>query len=135
MTDLLENFRLYLIAFLLPLVLSLGLTPLLRRLAIKLGHLDKPTHIKTHKVPTPLFGGAAIFLSFSVTLLVMRFYTSFPTGTLRDLRVIMIGGAVLFLLGLADDLLKPGGLGVKTKFAVQFATALVTAFYGIRIHF
>ena len=135
MTDLLENFRLYLIAFLLPLVLSLCLTPLLRRVAIKWGHLDKPTNIKTHKIPTPLFGGAAIFLSFFVALVAVRFNTAFPTGTLRDLRVILFGGGVMFTLGLVDDVMKPRGLGVKTKFAVQFAVALLTAFYGIRIHF
>ncbi|PIU19749.1 MAG: undecaprenyl/decaprenyl-phosphate alpha-N-acetylglucosaminyl 1-phosphate transferase [Elusimicrobia bacterium CG08_land_8_20_14_0_20_59_10] len=135
MTDLLENFRLYLLAFLIPLLVSLGLTPLLRRLALKLGHLDKPTTIKTHVIPTPLLGGAAVFLAFSLTLLVMRFYTSFPTGTLRDLRVILIGGGVMFLLGLADDLRKPHGLGVKTKFAVQFAVAFFAVFYGMRIRF
>ncbi|OGS12653.1 MAG: hypothetical protein A2285_09475 [Elusimicrobia bacterium RIFOXYA12_FULL_57_11] len=135
MTDLLENFRLYLIAFLLPLGLSLCLTPLLRLLAVRFGHLDKPTEIKTHKVPTPLLGGAAIFLSFTVALVAMRYYTSFPTGTLRDLRVILFGGGVMFALGLADDLLKPGGLGVRTKFAVQFAVAAVTVYYGIRINF
>lgn len=135
MTDLLENFRLYLIAFLLPLILSLCLTPLLRRIAVKWGHLDKPTNIKTHKIPTPLFGGAAIFLSFFVALVAVRFYTDFPTGTLRDLRVILFGGGVMFALGLVDDLMKPRGLGVKTKFAVQFAVAIATAYYGIRIHF
>ena len=135
MNNLLENFRLYLLAFLLPLLLSLALTPLLRALALRLGQLDKPSDIKTHKIPTPLFGGAAIFASFTITLLVMRFYTSFPTGTLRDLRLILAGGGIMFALGFVDDLLKPGGLGVRTKFAVQFAVALVTAYYGIRIHF
>ena len=135
MNNLFENFRLYLLAFLLPLLLSLALTPLLRALALRFGHLDKPTDIKTHKVPTPLFGGAAIFISFAVSLLVMRFYTSFPTGTLRDLRLILAGGGVMFALGLVDDLLKPKGLGVRTKFAVQFGVALLTAYYGIRIHF
>jgi len=135
MNDLLENFRLYLLAFLLPLLLSLGLTPLLRRLALRFGHLDKPTDIKTHKVPTPLMGGTAIFTAFTVSLVIMRFYTAFPTGTLRDLRVILAGGAVMFLLGLIDDMYKPHGLGVKTKFAVQFAVAIFTVLYGIRINF
>ncbi len=135
MNDLLDNFRLYFLAFLLPLLLSLGFTPLLRKLAVKFGHLDKPTNIKTHKVPTPLLGGAAIFAAFTVSLVFMRFYTAFPTGTLRDLRVLLLGGAVMFALGFADDMRKPHGLGVKTKFAVQFAVALCTAYYGIRIHF
>ena len=135
MNNLFENFRLYLLAFLLPLLLSLVLTPLLRALALRLGHLDKPSDLKAHKVPTPLLGGAAIFVSFAVSLLVMRFYTSFPTGTLRDLRLMLAGGGVMFALGLVDDLLKPGGLAVRTKFAVQFGVALFTAYYGIRIHF
>ena len=135
MNDLLENFRLYFLAFLLPLLLSLGFTPLLRLLALKYGHLDKPTDIKTHKIPTPLLGGAAIFIAFAASLVIMRFYTSFPTGTLRDLRVLLFGGAVMFALGFVDDMRKPHGLGFKTKFAVQFAVAAFTAFYGIRIHF
>jgi UDP-GlcNAc:undecaprenyl-phosphate GlcNAc-1-phosphate transferase len=135
MNELLENFRLYLLAFALPLLLSLGLTPLLRLLAVRFGHLDKPTDIKTHKAPTPLLGGAAIFMAFAASLLFMRFYTSFPTGTLRDLRVILVGGAVLFALGFIDDMKKPHGLGVKTKFAVQFLVAAFVVFYGIRINF
>jgi UDP-GlcNAc:undecaprenyl-phosphate GlcNAc-1-phosphate transferase len=135
MTDLLENFRLYLIAFLIPLGASLILTPLLRALALRFGHLDTPTDIKTHKVPTPLLGGAAIFISFTVSLVAMRFYTSFPTGTLRDLRVILFGGAAIFLLGILDDMAKPRGLGVRTKFAVQFAVALIAVYFGFRIRF
>ena len=135
MTVLLENFRLYLIAFLLPLGISLALTPLLRRAAIVLGRVDKPTGLKTHKVPTPLFGGIAVALAFSASLIVMRFYTSFPTGTLRDLRVILAGGGGMFALGLIDDLKKPNGLGGRTKFAIQFMVAFFVVFYGIRINF
>jgi len=134
--DLIENSRLYLLAFLFPLALSLLLTPLLRRLALKFGHLDAPTTgIKTHKHPTPLLGGAAIFLAYAAGLIFMRFYTSFPTGTLRDLRVVLGGGFAMFALGLIDDLKKPGGLGVKTKFFIQFAVAFFAVFSGIRINF
>jgi UDP-GlcNAc:undecaprenyl-phosphate GlcNAc-1-phosphate transferase len=135
MRDLLANSRLYLLAFVLPLLISLALTPLLRALALRFGHVDKPTDIKTHKTPTPLFGGVAIFAAFIVTLLALRLFTSFRTGTLHDLRIILLGGGVMFALGLIDDLFKPNGLGVKTKFAVQFAVAFFTAIYGIRIHF
>ena len=54
MHDLIENSRLYLLAFLVPLAVSLILTPLLRSLALRFGHLDAPTTgIKTHKQPTP----------------------------------------------------------------------------------
>ena len=136
MNDLIENFRLYLLAFLVPLAVSLAFTPLLRRLALLLGWVDAPcTDIKTHKQETPLLGGAAIFLAFMAGLVFMRFYTSFPTGTLRDLRVVLGGGFLIFLMGLADDLKKPRGLGFRTKFAIQFAVALIAVASGIRIRF
>lgn len=136
MRDLIENLRFYLLACLVPLTLSLALTPALRWFALRFGHLDSPTTgIKTHKQPTPLLGGAAIFLAFSAGLIFMRFYTSFPTGTLRDLRVILGGGFAMFALGLIDDLKKPGGLGVGVKFFIQFAVAVFAVYSGIRINF
>ncbi len=135
MNDLSRNFIHYLMAFALPLAISLGVTPLLRALALRYGHVDTPTDIKTHKHPTPLLGGTAIFAAFAVSLVVMRLYTSFPTGTLHDLRILLLGGGVMFTLGFIDDMYKPHGLGFKTKFAVQFIVALFTALYGIRIHF
>ncbi|MFA6434761.1 MAG: MraY family glycosyltransferase [Elusimicrobiales bacterium] len=136
MHDLIENSRLYLLAFLIPLISSLALTPLLRRFALRFGHVDAPsTEIKTHKSPTPLLGGAAIFLSFAAGLVFMRFYTSFPTGTLRDLRVILGCGSVVFMLGMLDDLKKPAGLKVGTKFFIQFAAAFFAVHSGIRINF
>lgn len=135
MSDLAHHFKLYLMAFLIPLGLSLGLTPLLRALAVKFGHLDEPTHIKTHKHPTPLMGGTAVFLACTAALVFMRLYTSFPTGTLRDLRVLLFGGAVMFALGLIDDFRKPNGLGVRVKFLVQFLVAGLTVYNGIRLHF
>lgn len=136
MHDLIEHSRLYLLAFLVPLAISLTLTPFLRWFALRFGHVDAPaTEIKTHKHPTPLLGGAAIFLAFAAGLVFMRFYTSFPTGTLRDLRFILGGGFAMFALGLIDDLKKPGGLKVGTKFFIQFAVAFFVVFYGIRINF
>jgi len=134
--DLIESLKLYLLAFLVPLALALILTPILRWFALRFGHVDAPTTgIKTHKHPTPLLGGAAIFLAFAAGLIFMRFYTSFPTGTLRDLRVILGGGFVMFALGLIDDLKKPGGLRVGTRFFIQFAVAFFAVLSGIRINF
>jgi UDP-GlcNAc:undecaprenyl-phosphate GlcNAc-1-phosphate transferase len=135
MNILIENLNLYLIAFFLPLLISLVLTPVIRMFAVKLGFLDTPSVIKTHKLPTPSFGGIAIAVSFAVTLIFLRFYTSFPTGTLRDLRIILIGGFVIFILGIVDDLRKPHGLNFKTKFIIQIITALFVTIYGIRIKF
>ncbi|MFH1618785.1 MAG: MraY family glycosyltransferase [bacterium] len=131
-----ENVKFYLIASALPFALSMGLTPLIRHMALRFGWLDAPaTAIKTHKYPTPVLGGAAIAAAFFITLLFMRFSTEFPTGTLRNLRGIAFGGGLIFLLGIADDLKKPHGLGFRTKFAVQTLAALILVYYDIRIRF
>lgn len=126
---------LYLICLFAAFASSALFTPLFRFIAIKLGELDRPTDIKTHKIPTPLLGGAAVFFSFSLALICIRLFTSFPTGTLRDLRIILAGGLGMFILGLIDDFKKPSGLGVKTKFFFQFLIAGFTVYYGFGIKF
>jgi UDP-GlcNAc:undecaprenyl-phosphate/decaprenyl-phosphate GlcNAc-1-phosphate transferase len=129
------NSKLYLIAFLMPLALSLLLNPLFRFISVKMGFFDVPSSIKDHKTPTPHIGGLAIAASFAITLIFLRFYTSFPTGTLRNLRIMFIGASVLFVLGFLDDIYKPKGLSVKFKFFIQFLAAVFVVFYGIKINF
>lgn len=116
--------------------ISFFLTPLVRRVSLRLGLLDAPTSsVKTHTTPTPIFGGVAIWAGFVGAMLLLRFTTNFPTGTLYNLRSLVLGATLVFGLGLADDLRRPEGLGYKPKFLVQFlATALLVAF-GLRIHF
>ncbi len=42
-------------------VLSLVLTPLVRRLAFKIGAVDNPNARRVNKIPMPTMGGLAIF--------------------------------------------------------------------------
>lgn len=112
------------------------LTPLVRAGALRFGWMDEPSSsVKTHKVTTPSLGGVAIFAGFVLSLLLMRFLTKFPTGTLYALRSLVLGGTLVFLLGIVDDLKKPQGLGFKPKFAVQGLAACVLIIFGIRIRF
>ena len=95
-------------------------TPLIRLLSVRFGLLDTPSSaVKTHTVPTPVFGGVAIYLGFMATMLLLRMTTSFPTGTLYNLRALMLGGSLVFALGLIDDFMRPEGVDYKPKFAVQ----------------
>jgi UDP-GlcNAc:undecaprenyl-phosphate GlcNAc-1-phosphate transferase len=127
--------KLYLLCFLLALGVSLVATPLLRALALKIGILDHPfSDVKTHKQPTPYLGGLGVALGMAVALLFARTCTNFPTGTLRSLRGLMMGGSIVLLLGLIDDI-KPKGLGYRFKFLVQFVAALCLLSFDIRIHF
>src|SRR5687768_3593657 len=111
-----DSLFLYLFTFFSALILSLVLTPAARAAALIFDILDHPsTTVKTHKEPVPYLGGAAIFVAFSFALLWVRVLTSFPTGTLRALRGLLLGGGIIFLMGLVDDI-RHGGLNYRVKF-------------------
>lgn len=132
----LSSTELYFAAIGIAFVLSVVATPLVRKMAIKMGWLDSPSSdVKTHTIATPALGGIAIWIAFAGTLVAMRFMTHFPSGTLYRLRAVLIGGGLVFLLGVVDDIRKPSGLGWKSKFAVQTLAACLLVYFGIKIRF
>lgn len=115
---------------------SFFMTPLVRLLSVRLGVLDTPSSaVKTHKEPTPVFGGVAIYLGFMATMLLLRMTTNFPTGTLYNLRALVLGGTLIFALGLIDDLKRPEGVDYKPKFLVQILAAALLILFGLRMRF
>ncbi|MGB2579053.1 UDP-GlcNAc:undecaprenyl-phosphate GlcNAc-1-phosphate transferase [Elusimicrobium simillimum] len=97
--------------------------------------VDVPAGIKTHSGSVPLVGGTAIAAGFFFSLIIMRFITDFPTGTLHSLRGIFAGGAIIYICGLIDDIKKPKGLGTGIKLLAQAAAAYALIHYGIKINF
>ena len=95
--------------------------------------LDRPGGLKTHAGPVPVLGGCGIFLGLSVVLVCIRLTTQFPTGTLHSLRGIILGGALIFAMGLWDDFTKPKGLPVWIKLLIQAAATACLIHYGILI--
>jgi len=127
--------KLYLECFILALSVSYIATPLLRRVALSFGVLDHPvSNVKTHKLPTPYLGGLAVALGMAIALMCARAWTKFPTGTLHALRGMMLGGSLILLLGLVDDV-KRNGLGYRFKFLGQIVAALCLVAFDIRLHF
>ncbi|WP_372519248.1 glycosyltransferase family 4 protein [Candidatus Ruminimicrobiellum ovillum] len=131
-----NNEILYLITFITAFFTALILTPFFRHIARMFNIYDRPlTAVKTHKVSTPYLGGLAIWSGWVISLLLIRLITNFPTGTLNNLRSVIIGSSMLLLLGLCDDI-KKGGLGFKFKFLVQIIACLIVVyFFDIRINF
>ncbi len=107
------------------LVLAVGATPLMRRVAPRVGMVDKPSARKQHTMPTPLLGGAAIFLAVILALLLFgdRFYVNQVAG-------IALGATLMSFLGLWDD---RKGLSPWVKLGGQFLAAGVLAFTDVRI--
>jgi UDP-GlcNAc:undecaprenyl-phosphate GlcNAc-1-phosphate transferase len=108
--------------------------PLLRaRMANILG--DAPTKLKNHEGIVPAVGGCAVASGIFISLIVIRLITAFPTGTLTNLRGIFLGGALVFALGIIDDIKKPKGLSPRLKMLFQTIAAVLLIHYGIRIQF
>ena len=101
-------------------------SPLSIRIAHKLGVIDRPKDARrVHKKPIPRFGGMAIFLGSMAAM-------SIPAGMNEKIKVAMIGGALMYLLGISDDIknLKPA-----VKFLGQWGIATLVYILGVRITF
>lgn len=121
--------------FLIAMAVSWWLTPEIRARALKLGLVDKPgEERRIHKVPIPRLGGVAIFIGVILTITVLVAIAGrFP----RDARVgegglagIAIGGTVIFVLGLLDDL---ESIRAKVKLVVQIIAGCAAYSLGVRI--
>ena len=111
-------------ALLLALIVSFLATPLVRRLAFKIGAVDVPRdNRRMHDHPIPRLGGLAIFLGFLVSVLA---YAEIDI----EMQGILIGAVIIVVLGIADDI---HSLPAKFKFVVQIIAALCAALHGVAI--
>ena len=116
------DIKLAVIAFL----ISLGVTPFVRKLAFKIGAVDVPKEArKIHNKPMPRMGGFAIFIAFVLGLVISK---GAITTTERG---IIIGATVIVIGGILDDVmdLKP-----KSKLAFQVLAAVILILHGIYIN-
>ena len=95
-------------------------TPFCRLLALRLNIMDRPDWRKIHDNPTPLLGGIAVFLSFSVSLLLNGVF-------LPGMKVLLVGSTLIFLMGLIDDV-KP--LPALLKLCLQVLISLLVVLWG-----
>lgn len=108
------------------LFLAVAVMPFVRRAAYRLGMIDQPAARKQHTVPTPLLGGAAIYLAFIVSLVLLgdRFYVN-------QVASIFIGATLMSLLGFWDD---RRALGPWVKLAGQMVAALILVLTDVRVN-
>ncbi|MBQ4606484.1 MAG: undecaprenyl/decaprenyl-phosphate alpha-N-acetylglucosaminyl 1-phosphate transferase [Clostridia bacterium] len=105
-------------------LLAYTLTPPVRVLAFKIGAIDVPLDDRRmHTKPIPRVGGLAIFLGFTLTTLLFCTYNT-------TLATVWIGGAVIVLLGMLDDIYR---LPAWSKLIVQLLVAVFAVWNGITI--
>ncbi len=107
--------------------ISYSLTPLVIKLAHKIGAIDVPKdNRRVHKTPIPRLGGLAIYVAFMVTYLSLN-----SMSGVKEMGLV-IGSLVIIAAGVVDDL-KP--ISAKVKLAAQILAAAILFYSGIRIDF
>jgi UDP-GlcNAc:undecaprenyl-phosphate GlcNAc-1-phosphate transferase len=99
---------------------SILLTPIVKKLAFKIGATDKPNKRKVHMKIMPRLGGLAIFLSFIIGILIIKPVSEYHLP-------IVIGGIIIILTGMLDDVKE---ISPKLKLAGQIAAAAVVVIMG-----
>lgn len=119
----------YILGGLLGLLLATGLTPLVKKFAVKVGAVDVPNARKVHSRIMPRMGGLAIYGAFMLALVGLMFIipdTLF--GTTRDANLVkslLAGGSIIVLIGALDDRFE---LSAKVKLLGQIVAASVVVF-------
>ena len=106
-------------------IASLAITPLVKKLAMKIGATDKPNQRKVHSKIMPRLGGLAIFISFLIGLAFLR-----PQD--EQLGAIVIGAFIIIIIGVMDDMME---LSAKVKFLGQIAAALIVVLNGVQVDY
>lgn len=105
-------------------LLSFVSTPIVRVLAYKLKAVDVPKdNRRMHKEPIPRMGGLAIFIGFLVTALIF-------CNINRQLAGVIIGAAVIVILGILDDIY---ALPAIPKLLIQIVAACIPSLFGVTI--
>ena len=124
----------YLIVFLVAAGVTFGLTPLVRRLAIRFGAIDQPSERKLHVVPTPTMGGLAMWIGFLVAIGVSRFLPFFDSmnETAAEPLAAVVTCTLMTGLGVIDD---RRGTSALAKLTAQIFIAGVLVLLGVQLAF
>ena len=124
----------FLLTFLIALVLTILLTPMVRSFAPEIGAIDKPAERKVHTINIPRTGGLAIYFGFLAAVLFGLLWGG-ASGTIfqpRPILGVLLGGTIVMLVGLVDDI---RGMRALTKLLWQVVGAGVAIYFGVEISF
>jgi UDP-GlcNAc:undecaprenyl-phosphate GlcNAc-1-phosphate transferase len=122
----------YLIVFLVAAVVTFGLTPIVRRLAVRFGAIDHPSERKLHMVPTPTMGGLAMWAGFLVAIGVSRFLPFFGSmnETAAEPLAAVVTCTLMTGLGVIDD---RRGTSALAKLTAQIFIAGILVLLGVQL--
>lgn len=129
---LIDIFHSYLWVFLIAFLVTLLLTPVMRRLAIRNGVIDRPNDPrKAHRIPVAYLGGIAVWMGLMAAVLFSYFAPADllagheSTRSLQPIPIsIVIGMTLITLLGVLDDIV---GIDPFLKISGQLLAAAALA--------
>ncbi len=125
----------HLIAFVIAVAIVWWSTPIVKKIGLKAGYVDRPNERKMHKRPTVRLGGVSIFAGTVAALLVVWWLGGFgllPPQKEWEIWGVTLGGLAFFAIGFADDLLD---LPPLFRLSLQFVFAGFAWLAGVRIDF
>ena len=109
-------------------LLGIFIVPVVIYFSKKAGLVDVPNERKIHHGQISRLGGIAVWVSVMLTFLLLVLLSYYPKGV--GLSGIIVGGSLMFLLGLIDDIFC---LDAKFKLFIQIAIASMVILLGVRI--
>ncbi len=107
-----------------------GLTPVMRKIALKVGAIDRPDLArKIQKEPVPYLGGLAISIGITVASLAALLYSDFTSDTFGKALSVLLPAILISAMGLYDDL---KGLEPWPRLIAQSLAGLAIAIYLIQ---
>jgi UDP-GlcNAc:undecaprenyl-phosphate GlcNAc-1-phosphate transferase len=124
----------YLVVGLIAGAVTFATTPVVRWFSIRIGAIDRPSDRKVHASPTPTLGGLALLLGLLAAglaaYLLPQFRDVFEASS--ELLGIAAGAAVIFVLGVVDDL---RDLPAPVKLAGQVFAAGILFLAGVKMQY
>ncbi len=128
--------REYVLIFLTAMSVTYLLAVIARELAMRMGAFARVRDRDVHEIPIPYFGGVAMLAGLLAAYLVatqLPFLGNSPSRDVifHDARAIIIGGAVICLVGVIDDIFE---LDAITKLAGEVFAAGVVVVQGVQLY-
>lgn len=125
----------YFIAFFLSVAVVWWSTPIIKRVGLKAGYVDKPDARKMHQRPMVRLGGVSIFAGSLTALIVVWSLGGFgvlPPNREWEVWGVTLGGLAFFSIGLIDDLFS---LSPISRLVAQTGVSSLVWTMGVRIDF
>jgi len=88
--------------------------------------MDYPAERKVHTVPTPRWGGIAVYAGFVISLLVVC------NNYMPDLKALLLSSTIVLVIGLLDDLV---GIRAPVKLFGQFVACVILIINDVQVTF